>query len=101
METLYDQVVLREPIQRELVDIGRIRQQNLNQISAAQGDDVIGEEEADRLSQIVRTEDRLSVERFAVFMEKRRALENAFRLKLFNEQEHASRKAKLIYNLHR
>ena len=49
VETLYDQVILREPIQRDMVDIGKIRQHNLDQISAAQGDNVIEELEAERL----------------------------------------------------
>ena len=91
--------ILREPIRRDVLAIARLRQQKLDLVDDAQRDDVIQEDEAGRLRQIVQSEDGLSVEQFKLFVEKRRTLEIALQQNLFNQQEYSTRKEKLTQEL--
>ena len=94
-----ERTILKEPIRRDVLAIARLRQKKLDLLDSARRDDVIQEDEAGRLRQIVETEDGLSVEQFKLFMEKRSTLEKALQQGLFNQQEYSTRKERLTEEL--
>lgn len=94
-----DLVTLKEPIARDLLELAKLRQGNLDIIDAAKNDNTLQEAEAERLREIVESADQLSDTQFERFMAKRRTLQQALKQSLFTEAEFDAKKEKLIEEL--
>ena len=96
VETSHLRTVLREPVRRDQVAAAGLLQEKLDVIGKALQDEVVDEDEAERLIAIVRSNSGITVTQLEAYMEKRGTLEAALKQELFSQTEYDGRKQKLI-----
>ncbi len=91
--------IVKEPIRRDMAAVARLLQSKLDQVDAAQRKKVVAEEEADRLREIVKTSDRISLGALKDFFSKRKTLQLSLKQNLLSEEEFQTKLKKLMEQL--
>ncbi|MCZ6532856.1 MAG: hypothetical protein O7A08_07800, partial [SAR324 cluster bacterium] len=101
VEAYEHRTIVREPIRKDVAAIARLLQSKLDQVDKAQREDVLEEKEGDKLRNLIRISDRISVGSLRLFFLKRKTLGLALKQSLLNQEEFDTRLVKLTDELQR